>query len=94
MMARDRELRILLPAHEIPDRSTVSKPKGEYTYTFLRKLQVYPVKKESPKLMDLDGYFLSGASINQITPNTMLHWHVTVEEFFAYVEDGECDDDQ
>ena len=78
-------LRILLPAKQIPNGSMVSKKNGAYTYTLTHSLKAYPesVKsgEERGEMIEIKGLFLHGnrGNINQVKPDTELHWHVDAE---------------
>lgn len=80
------QLLILLPAHKIPDGSTVRKRNGEVDYTLRRNLKVYLTEK-SP--FEITGYFLVGVrgDINQVEEGRYLHWVTTAEDM---VQDLQC----
>lgn len=80
-------VRVLLPAAMIPHDATVSKRTGEYTFVLKHKLTMYGIppngsKTPAPPTI-VDGFFVVGerGTINQVKPDTWLHWHVTVEDF-------------
>lgn len=76
------QIRILLPANLIPDTSIVSKRSGESTFTLKHSLRVYPETK-GEKVLTIEGCFLVGqrGDVNQVSDKTLLHWHVTAEDF-------------
>ena len=89
----DDELKIVLPASNIPDGAVVTKKTGAVKYTLKHKLVVYQnqttdLNNPSPAI-NIDGYFLIGSqgSINQIPPETELIWVVNAEDF--YIDLGE-----
>jgi hypothetical protein len=79
-------IRVLLPARMIPHDATVSKRTGELEYTLKHKLTMYCLAPETSRIpappIIVDGVFVVGSkgSINQVEPETMLHWHVTAED--------------
>lgn len=83
-------IRVLLHADQIPDKATVTKRTGDQEYTLSHNLVVYPIDApkglRSERLGDvttITGFFLVGprASVNQVSPDKLLHWHVTAEDF-------------
>lgn len=79
-------LLVLLPAKMIPHDATVTKRTGEVQYTLKHKLTMYGIPPEGSKIPApptiVDGFFVVGlqGSINQVKPETLLHWHVTAED--------------
>lgn len=73
-------IQVLLPADKIPDGATVTKRTGVQDYVLRHQLRVYREKPEDT--LEIDGLFLLGprGTVNQVKPDTMLHWHVTAEE--------------
>lgn len=84
------EFKILLPASQIPDRSTVTKRTGEKPYILRHNLKVYPVevKGESSEPMTIDGFFLcdTSGSFYQIKPDTVLCWTVEAKDLMCRIE--------
>jgi hypothetical protein len=87
----ETELRVLLPAGEIPSGATVAKRTGENRYTLSYDLMLYQedaLRKEGAQPVRVEGLFLVGerASITQVKPETMLHWIVTAEDFVETIQ--------
>lgn len=72
---------VLLPAHKIPDGAIISRRTGDYRYTLRHGVTVYPVPKTDAKPLKIDGFFVVNerGDINQVTPDTLLHWNTTAE---------------
>lgn len=78
-------IRVLLRAEEIPADANVTKRTGEQVYTLKRGLRLY---SEDKAPVEITGLFLMGprGSINQIKPETMLHWEISAEEFVEMLQ--------
>jgi len=80
-------VKILLPAKFIPHKSTVLKLRGERVYTLSQSLTVYTVEKTP---MNFNGCFLSSnGDINQVDPETILVWQVSLDvlQYYLNLED-------
>jgi hypothetical protein len=79
-------LLVLLPAEKIPHDATVSKRTGDQTHTLKHKLTVFALGPDDTPVRPptvIDGYFIISdrGQINQVKEYTLMHWHVTAEEF-------------
>lgn len=77
--------RVLLNAGEVPDRSTVSKPKGEKLYTLIKNIRIHHNDKHGrttkPETV-LRGIFLHGTNpfmLSEIPPDMVLAVHLPQE---------------
>ena len=87
----ETELRVLLPAQEIPDEAIVAKRTGEERYVLRHNLKLWPddpLKKEGATTVDVFGFFLvsSRGGITQVKADKMLHWIVTAEDFIETIQ--------
>lgn len=76
-------LRIILPAEQIPDRATVSRPtaRRELTYTLRKDLTFYAPFASERKNHTVKGFFLMDAGdFLQIEGTDEITWHVTAED--------------
>lgn len=88
-MRSNTQIRIILPAGDIPDGSTVSKRTGEAKFTLVHKLVIYTYpQKELGKLPNvIQGFFINNSrSISQVSPDTELVWYTTPDELLMCVE--------
>jgi hypothetical protein len=88
------ELRVLLPASKIPNGATITKRTGEVVYILRQGLKVYSdTKGERP--LDIEGVFLinTRGEINQVKPDTLLHWHVTAETLVDELQSSWMEED-
>jgi hypothetical protein len=83
-------LRVLLPARQIPDGATVSKPTGQKKYALRRGLVIYAeegANRKSTVSPAAGSVFLLtefGGSISQHSDSSLLHWHTTLDGLIAH----------
>lgn len=92
-ICQETELRVLLPAEEIPDGATVSKRTGEERYVLRHNLRVFPddeLRRSGAVVFDVTGYFMIGArgNVTQVQGKKMIHWVVVAEDFVETIQNS------
>lgn len=90
LICPEEEIQILLRANQIPHGSKVSKKNGTYTLILNHRVRIFVAKEVgSASQQEIQGFFLQGApqaDLNQIDGETLLHWHITADDFKDYLE--------
>lgn len=89
LICPEETIQVLLRANQIPHGSTVSKRMGQYTLILSHRVRIFVAKGLFSQPTEIEGFFLQGApqaDLNQISGETLLHWHLTADEFKDYLE--------
>jgi len=78
-------IRVLLPAHKIPEGATVTKRSGDKLYTLRRELLLYT---NEGKNVLASGCFLCDnvGNANQVDSELELHWVLTTNELLEKLQ--------
>ena len=90
MIDPNEKIKILLPAHDIPLGSVVTKATGDKEYILDKNMMVYGGSKKSkePAIKAERGtlLLLSQGYINIINDNTVLGWVTTINKLIMYYD--------
>lgn len=87
-----RQIKVILPVHDIPNKSTVTKPSGTTQYVLTREIRFFPKNKsagERHSVAAKDGcVFLVNdqGDVSVYPPTVELAWLVDADELRVYLD--------
>lgn len=91
------EIKIILKAGDIPDRSTVTKKTGTKEYTLKEKITIYPSYKSEKQVIKGNGcVFLVDeyGDINSFDVDKELIWCTDCDTLFSFLKNYDCLEDE
>lgn len=89
--ASEAPLKVIMPAHEIPEGSIVTKRTGQKEYILKKKIVVYADKNISSAAITLEAqdvrYLVSDGAINAISSTLELVWNTNISELHRHLDD-------
>lgn len=83
------EIKVILPADEIPILSDVTKINGQKIYQLTDKIRIFTPKEETQELKSKDGtrFLVNDSSVNVVDGKTELVWVTNVCDLYSYLEE-------